>query len=257
MPDCLQRLLAALRDYNPTRRPDKGNKDNVAAVAGLVHHPGNVRPLPPFLDGTLNDVFAGLNMQWYDWNTGDKEVEHLYSTFLYRVKAGRQVGGYPTELSTVGHREETIFTYKLKRAGWVLLITPYAKTWHLREAKGGIRSFNDPSLWEHDEEVFQGYLQRWEVTPKPSKIIVLDCGLGDHFAFKSILPKLKEIHADKELILAVCYPDVLKDEGLKLLSIAEAKTMLGEGYDESSIYKKLWDINWKGSLAEGMLAVCQ
>lgn len=249
-PDCLNVLLNTIRDYG-----DGGQFDRIGAIAGLVHHPGAVSPLPEFVDGTLRDVQAGVNMQWFDFNSYPREVEHLYSTFLYRVEAARKAGGYPKGLSTIGHREETIFTHSLKRAGYKLLVTPYARTWHLRESSGGLRSFTDNSLWEHDEKIFQSYLNEWGVGGKATKVIVLDCGIGDHFAFLSVLPKIREAHPDKDLVLAVCFPSVFDGQDVKLISIADAKNMLGERYDDYSIYKHLWDKDWKGSLADGMLAM--
>lgn len=248
-PNCLEVLIGAIQDY------ETEEQDSIGAVAGLVHHPGAVSPLPEFVDGTLKDVQAGLNMQWFDFNSRPREVEHLYSTFLYRVEAGRKAGGYPKGLSTVGHREETIFSHSIKRSGYKLIVTPFARTWHLREPSGGIRSFTDHSLWEHDEKVFQSYLNEWGVGGRPTKLIVLDAGIGDHFAFLSILPKVREAHPDKDLALAVCYPSVFDGEDLKLISIADAKNMLGDRYDDYSIYKYLWDKDWKGSLADGMLAM--
>jgi SAM-dependent methyltransferase len=242
-PDCLERLLACMAN-------------DVGAVGGLVHHPGNVSPLPDFLDGSMRDIQSGLNIAWFNWNGNNEpiETEHLYSTFLYRVEAAKKAGGYPKTLSSVGHREETILTASMKRAGWKLLITPHAKTYHLRESSGGIRSFSDQSLWEHDEKVFQSYLTEWGMNGgKPTKLIVLDCGIGDHFAFKSILPEIKKRHADKELVLSVCFPEVFKDDNLKLISIADAKNILGERYEDSNLYKHLWSIDNKKHLVEAML----
>lgn len=243
MPDCLERLLASA-------------DETVGAVGGLVLPPSDHNELPSFLDGSLKDIEVGMNMAWFKFNGGPREVQHLYSTFLLRVEAARSVGGYPKTLSVVGHREESIITHLLHRAGWKLLINPTAVTYHLRESTGGIRSFNDTSLWEHDEQIWQSYLQEWGANGgKPTKLIVLDCGIGDHFAFKSILPKLREIHADKELVLSVCFPQVFEGENLKLISIADAKNILGERYEtDSHLYRWLWEQDWKGALADGMLS---
>lgn len=238
MPDCLEKLLACM-------------VDGVGAVAGLLHHPGGVSPLPDYVDGSMHDAQVGIHMQWFNFNSQPREVEHLTSTFLYRVDVGRKVGGYPRNLSTVGHREETIFSHSIRRAGWKLIVTPFAKTYHLRQSNGGIRSFNDTSLWEHDEHVFQSYLAEWGVDGgKPTKMIVIDAGIGDHFAFKATLPKIRAANSDKELVLAVCFPEVFEGDGLKLISIADAQAILGDRYDESSFYKKMWDANWTRSLEE-------
>lgn len=249
MPDCLERLLNTICDYG-----NGEELETIGAVAGLVHHPGAVSPLPDFVDGSMNDVRAGVNMQWFDFNSHPREVEHLYSTFLYRVGAGRKAGGYPKGLSSVGHREETLFTHTIKRAGYKLLVTPYAKTFHLRESTGGIRSFNDSSLWEKDEKVFQSYLAEWGMNGgKPTKVIVADMGRGDHYLLLSILPQLKERHKDKELILAVCFPEIFDGQDIKLISIADAKVMLGDRFDDALLYKYAWHTDAKRPVHETML----
>ena len=241
MPDCLEKLLECMAE-------------DVGAVGGLVHHPGAVDAPPDFLDGSLDDVKANLNLSWFAWNGGPREVAQLYSTFVYRREAGKKAGGYPKGLSQIGHREETIFSHSIQRAGYRLLLQPLAKTFHLRENSGGIRSFTDHSMWEADEKIFQSYLQEWGANGgKPTKTIVLDCGIGDHFAFKSILPELRRRHLDKELILAVCFPKVFEGDNLKLISIADAKTMLGARYDDSNLYKWMWTNRWTKLLHEAML----
>lgn len=249
MPDCLERLLNTFRDHG-----HGGEQDSIGAVAGLVLHPGAINAPPDFLDGSLKDVERGMNLQWFSWNGGPREVGHLYSSFLINVQAARKSGGYPRELSVVSHREETIMSHQMFRAGFKLVVDPRAVTWHLRESTGGIRSFDDQSLWEHDEQIFQSYLKEWgEKDNSPTKLVVLDCGIGDHFAFKSILPQLKAKHTDKELCLAVCYPNVFDGEGLKLISIADARNMLGQRYDSANLYKWCWEKAWDRPLTEAML----
>lgn len=252
MPDCLERSLNAIRDHGIG-----GEDTQIGAVGGLIHHPGSVSPLPDFLDGSLNDVKLGMNLAWFNWTGPTKEVQHLYSSFLLRVSAFRKAGGYPQSLSTVGHREETIGTHLMYRTGYKLLINPRAKMFHLREATGGIRSFTDHSLWEHDEQIFQGYLKEWGMSGgKPTKMIVVDAGIGDHYALRSILPELRKRHADKELIFATCFPRVFDGENITQISIADAKNILGDRYDDSSIYKQLWQHGLVDRpLAEGMLEV--
>jgi hypothetical protein len=80
-----------------------------------------------------------------------------------------------------------------------------------------------------------------------TKLVVLDCGLGDHCAFKTILPELQTKY--KDLVLAVCYPELFKndnnrggkntDKDIKIISIADAKAMGDIG--KYSIYKFMWD----------------
>lgn len=250
MPNCLERLLNTVRDFGIG-----GDTENIGAVGGLVHHPGNVGEPPAFLDGSLKDVDAGLNLAWYNLNGGGPRlVEHLYSTFLLRVDFARKVGGYPKGLSKIGHREETLMSHFLHRAGYKVILQPSAKTYHLRESTGGIRSFNDQSMWDHDEQVFQSYRKEWGMNgSKPTKILNCDFGIGDHFALKSVLRQIIEKHADKEVVLATCFPSVFEDSGLKQISIADCKQILGDRYEDSLLYKHLWEVGHKGSLTDGMM----
>ena len=86
------------------------------------------------------------------------------------------------------------------------------------------------------------------------KIIVLDNGIGDHLTFLSIFPQIKEKYKDHKIILAVCYPEVFKDEtDIKLVSIGEIKDYLihrGVNIDKYNIYKLGMDLNWKRPLEE-------
>jgi beta-1,4-mannosyl-glycoprotein beta-1,4-N-acetylglucosaminyltransferase len=246
-PNCLETLLNTVRDYGKG-----GDFDKIGAVAGLVHHPANVSPLPANLSGALTDINHG-NIQWHEWNSGPREVEHLYSTFMYRTDAAKKAGGYPTDLSPIGHREESIFSHSIERAGYKLLVTPHTKTHHLRESSGGIRSFNDTALWEHDEQVFQSYLKAWDVNLVDTKLIVCDFGLGDHLILKGIWPELKRRFPDRRWTLALCFPDVFKGEDATIISIADAKLLLGNRYAEFSVYKHAWDHDFVRPMPEVML----
>ena len=240
-PDCLHNLLAEM-------------KEGVGAVGGLVHHPGGISPLPKGVDGSLNDLAMGLNIAWFDWNSGPKECEHLYSTFAYRVSSTREVGGYPLDLSPCGHREESWLTHKIHRAGYKVICTPYARTAHLREATGGIRTYTDPAMWEHDEGLFQAYLRAiGKVSPK-SKMMILDMGLGDHLVAKAVLSEIRKRNNNQHLVMAVCFPSVFEEEpNVTLISIADAKAIVGHGYQQHSLYAWMWDNNWDAPLADAMV----
>ena len=74
--------------------------------------------------------------------------------------------------------------------------------------------------------------------------------MGDHFAFKSILPQIKEKYKDTELVLAVCYPAVFKKEtNIKLISIQDAKNSYGN-LDRFDIYKFMLDRQWTRTLVD-------
>jgi len=247
-PNCLKVLLHTLGEYG-----NGGQFEQVGAVGGLVHNPGAVSPLPRGVDGSLNDIGMGLNVAWFSWNSGPRECEHLYSTFLYRVTYGREVGGYPTELSPVGHREESWFTNKLHRAGYKVLCTPHTVTHHLRELTGGIRSFTNTALWEEDEAKWQEYLRAAGRVLPESKLVVCDFGLGDHLILKGIWPELQRKFPERRWTMALCYPEVFKDENVTVISIADAKALLGHRYDDHSVYAHAWKNNFERPMPEVMM----
>ena len=227
----LELLLAACKDTT------------VGAVGGLVLDPNNLIQHSNLISSKIEDIYFGVNEQWVKNNTrGLHEVDHLYSSFLYRRAASSHE--YPKNLSRVGHREETIFTYEMKRSGWKIMIEPLAVTWHLRNPNGGIRSETDVKLWEQDEEAFKKMLKIWKLDSKVSKLIVLDNGLGDHLAFKKVLPDLQEIY--DSIVLATCYPEVFDGCNVRQISIEEAK-MLGS-IEPYSIYLWMEKNNWRGSI---------
>lgn len=173
--------------------------------------------------GLINDE---PNIQW-GMIEERKFVQHLHCTFLYR--AG--VHDYNLGLSRVAHREETLFTYGLYQKGYAIAVVPDAITWHLKNPNGGIRSETNQALYEHDERIFENFMDLRHHT-----IVVLNGGLGDHIVFSKVLPKIKNP------IVFTCYPEVV--EGL---SIAEAEHRFGS-LDQWNIYKKMDQWGWKGSL---------
>ena len=238
--DTLENLLAAA-------------DEKTGAVAGLVLDP-KMYGKSEMASNKIEDIYLGLNEQWFipsrsGWS--DKpganawEVDHLYSTFIYRKDAAKH--GYCKDLSVIGHREETIFTYEMKLAGWKIKINPEAITWHYKNSEGGIRAFKDPNLWAWDDSVLEYKLKQWGVKTRKPKLVVLDSGLGDHYSFLNVLPEMLKKYDD--IILAVCYPDVFKDyKGLNIVSIEAAKAM--GPIDEYNIYKKMWDWDHKTSMVD-------
>lgn len=217
--------------------------EKIAAVAPAVTLP-NPQQLPPGLRNLIGTVTKAPNMQWFR-GQGVYEADHLYSCFLYR----RGIVNYDMTLSSVSHREETIFSHSLKRAGYKLMVNMDAHVYHFQSATGGIRTYRDPILWEHDEKIFQAYLSLWNVDSVETKMIVLDCGIGDHWAFKNILPELKKKYPS--ITIAACFPDVFWDEkDIKLISIADAKNIYGD-ITPFQVYKLLWDTKEKIHLIEG------
>jgi len=235
--DCLGRMYDILTSSN-----------KIGAVSTLVLNPlKEILTLPYFLKGKIEEIYLS-NVQWYT-NSMDLPmlVAHLHSTFLYRKEAGQH--GYCKDLSPVGHREETIFTYEMKRVGWDLAICPSdVVTWHLQESKGGIRAKEiDANYFVNDEKIFETKMIEWGIKPKQWKFIILDNGLGDHLAFLNALDdKLEE--AKEHWVIACCYPDVFKD-WKNVISIAQATAFVAD-LGSYNIYGWMDAHNWKNSIVE-------
>jgi len=206
--------------------------DDVGAVGGMVRtrgYGGNNGASPK-----LERIFNSPNVQWMDGNKVI-EVDHLHSTFLYR--AG--IVDYNLDLSPVAHREETLFTHELKRKGYRLLIDQTAVTHHLKQSSTGIRSHNNEWFYKHDEKVFLKKLEEWGY-----RLLNLDCGIGDHYAFLNILPELKKKY--NHLIIGACFPEVFQDHpDVTLIHIAESTPVNNE-----NIYAWMKSKNWDKSLVE-------
>jgi GT2 family glycosyltransferase len=176
--------------------------------------------------GKIENINTEPNIQW-SFIHKVKEVEHLHCSFLYR--AG--VHDYNTGLSRVAHREETLFTYGLYLKGYKILAVPNAVSWHLKNPNGGIRSETNQKLYEQDELVFRN-----TITYKDKKIVVLNCGMGDHIVFKNVMPNITNAE------VFTCYPDIVPGR-----SIAEARALFGD-IDQWNIYRKMAQWKWTDSL---------
>lgn len=208
--------------------------------------------LGPIPTGKLVNMNREPNLQWfeYPWDT-QFEAEHLYSSFVYRKELPVS---FDNRLSFVGHREETLFTHNVFRAGWKLKVRTGAIMWHYRETSGGIRATSFKSYWDHDEEIFQSELKRWGVSFLDETVVHLDCGVGDHYAFLSALPAIQKKHPN--LVISCCYPNVLRNvKNARLLSVDEGKRYFGDALcDSMNIYKFMYENNWSGNLVDAFQA---
>ena len=205
-------------------------KDDVGAVGGSVL----IKGYGGESSTKIEDIYSKANLQW---TLGDKivETDHLHSTFLYR--AG--IVDYCLELSPVAHREETIFTHEFKEKGYKLFIDQSAITYHLKQQSTGIRSHNSEWFFKHDEKIFTKKMESWGY-----KLLNLDSGLGDHYAFLNILPELKKKW--KHLIIGACFPEVFKDHpDVTLIHISQSAPI-----NDENIYKWMIDNKWDKSIVE-------
>jgi len=107
--------------------------DDVGAVGGAILTPP-IKTKKIEATGLIDNISSEPNIQW-GYIDEVKEVDHLHCSFLYR--AG--IMDYNLGLSPRAFREETLFTYGLRVKGYRVLVVPTV-TWHLQNAKGGIRT---------------------------------------------------------------------------------------------------------------------
>lgn len=199
--------------------------DDVGAIAGSVIIPGHFFNTQAST-GKIEDIDHESNIQW-NYVSEVKEVEHLHCSFLYR--AG--IVDYNLALTKVAHREETLFSYELKKKGYKLLVVPDAVTWHTKNPSGGIRSQNDVNFYDHDEKIFRNIIGLSEST-----VVVLNGGMGDHIVFKRVLKDIKNP------VVFSCYPQIIPGR-----SIGEAMALFGD-IEKYNVYAKMDQWNWKDSL---------
>ena len=206
--------------------------DGVGAVGGIIRMPNMSFIAPPAEATSMIDDIDKPNRQWFKF-TETEEVDHLHCAYLYR--AG--IADFDMRLSKKAHREETLHTYSIKLKGYKVLITPCI-TWHLKAQAGGIRSDDNIQDYQHDEWVFGQWLK---FKKSGKKLYVLNCGLGDHYAF------LQAIKPEPDSIIACCYPDMMQGHP-NLISIAEAMNMVN--VEDYNVYKWCGDNHWEGTLIE-------
>lgn len=230
---------------------------NITAVAPLVVTPGtdfNSHQCSSMLSDLMRKPNSQMVNPNKNFSIGLTPAEHLHCTFLYRRNT---TASYDLRLSRVGHREETIFTYRIHDQGGTLMINNNAKVYHLKENNGGIRSqeYNDGMF--HDDEKLYGtevkYLKAMnEIRGK--NIFYLDDGIGDHYSFKKIF---KDYIKGQSIIFCV-FPEVFADldkELVTIKSLAEGQKYIKENfkfatYDDFAIYKYMMHFNWKSSTNE-------
>jgi len=220
-PDVLETLFYYAKNVDETESL------KIGAVGGSILTPPYM-PDTSKVTGKIDNINNEPNIQW-GMVQRVRTVEHLHCSFLYR--AG--ISDYNLGLSRVAHREETLFTYDLFRKGYKILAVPGAITWHVKEQNGGIRMEKNKELYVHDEQIFNNILAHRDKT-----IVVLNCGLGDHIVFSHVLPSIPNAE------VFTCYPEVVQGQ-----SIAKAIELFGD-IDPWSIYKKMDQWKWKGSLED-------
>jgi glycosyltransferase involved in cell wall biosynthesis len=231
--------------------------DEIGAVGGNVFFTTRnfVAPKPDYVKAnTSYHLYEGCTNMWFA-RTDEEEVDHLYSTFLYRVEAARKGGGYQDDLSPVGHGEETVFTARIKEAGYKLITMPNTTTWHMQEMKGGIRSYSHKFMWDHDEKRKREALDKlgWDPEPHGEKTILLEHGLGDVIAFREVLDEtLAEADDDTKIIIFTGYQEVFEDylDDPRVELLLPSQFVKTAEHGTTSVYKWMNENNFSGHITD-------
>lgn len=223
--------------------------EEIGAVGTLILTP-NMIAGKELASYKISDIYSSPNWQWFEHpeKSAPFDVEHLHCSFLYR----KGITHYDLRLSPIGHREETIFTHNIFRAGYKLAILNHRKTWHLKNPEGGIRSHSNNDYGMKDEQLFSQWMAGWEVKPTNRHIIYCCLGLGDHYILRQALPKIIESRGAENLIIVCYHAEVFADFGIKCIGENEAKAIgiIGENQVIDNIYAWMWGRNWKSSVVE-------
>lgn len=138
-----------------------------AAMGGIIMNPfkpGEQQVLPnywrniPEVSGKIENLLPTQQMYKYPDIESRDDIQHLYSSYIYRPELLNKVGGFPSNLSKVAFREETLPVYELYLQGYKLKIMAKAWAYHFHEAKGGCRSvaYNEAhGMYNSDEEKYK------------------------------------------------------------------------------------------------------
>lgn len=217
-PNCLEELLSYMGP-------------EVGAVGGSVITPPNeTLTYNNILSQTatsINDILKKPNSQWFRYKGPAIEVDHLYCSFLYRVG----INDYDLNLSPVAHREETLFSYGIKRNGKKVILNPKAITWHYRNPEGGIRTNDKQEFFKSDDIYFFNKLRNdyGIELMGDRKVFFVSNGVGDHFVFKRLIPELKQKFGS--FIISCVFPEVFEgiDSDISVVSLQEGMVLNGKG----------------------------
>ncbi len=220
---------------------------NIGAVSNTILHPDLAFP-EEVTSPNIEDVLFkyAINFSSYE---GIKECQHLYSSFISRAELIK--GCYATNLSNVGHREESICTYNLYKKGFKLLNIGNIYTWHMKENKGGIRSYINPQPWIEDDQKFALKIKEWDIKLSNYYLMVNNGGIGDNYSFRHVLPLIKEKYKDKKLILGTVYPNIYFDESnVEIISIHSAAILARGSLERFDPYKIGFEERHAGSVID-------
>jgi len=116
-----------------------------------------------FIESSENSITVQIDDDGgYSYHPGKViPSHHLRSSFLFNVKAAREINGFPLDQGgMIGWREETKFSMKLVWAGYKLFTDTSAVCWHQRSNSGGGRMSNYAEYVSLQEAHFQKWASR-------------------------------------------------------------------------------------------------
>ncbi len=209
--------------------------ETAGAVGPCIWLPGKVYKAGPLASGKIEDIYRCFSPQAF--KTSDlsvQPVDHLHCSFLYKTKAVN----YDTLYDGAGQREETVFTYLIKRAGSEVLFDPSVITWHLRQSTGG-RMPVGAEKYQSDEAHFAAFLSKHGVTPSKHFLLVDMYGIGDAWILRRLVPEIMERHKHPKILVAAMHPEIWEDVPEVTLVAPDAAAMVHGNLDQWNPYRLL------------------
>lgn len=176
-----------------------------------------------------------------DKSSEEKYLNSLNTSFIFRVRSVPY--GYCGFVSPYSLNIECILSHEIWRSGWRLIYDPSIRVWNMKE-KYSDKFYYD--CMKNDNRVLEDKKDIWKLLDPESKLVVLDCGIGDHIAFLMVLPDLLVKYP--KIVLSVCYPYLFENFNLPLISIGQSKILTNDQLDKYNVYKWMIDKRWKDKL---------
>jgi len=237
----------------------KDKEHKIGAVGGLVLNPNAIMPLPEHASAKIEDFYNSFNIQLGLHKTLEpKSVDHLHSSFVYRTKASSP---YETNMSKTSFREDTLFSYTMKKNSYELLVDPELIIYHFQMQDGGCRSDSTRAQdIANDELIFKKKMEEFGIKFTNFKVIFIPHGLGDNVVMRNIIKDFMNKYNNYDKIIIgtsfkdAAWQDIDKEyNNIQVLSVQEAATILMQNrIDPSSlsIYNFMGKNNWKESMEE-------
>lgn len=238
-PDALHRLVSNI-------------DDRTGVVGGCFLEPMDSRKCPDWLTNNIDEAHYSPNMQIFLHDSKEsKKIDYLEENFIVRKEAAK--GIVISDFSPAGNRCNVAFTYEIKKRGFDIIFDSNSICWYMGITENELKDVKKEDYWKHDKKILLEKLKKLEVRPKNGKLFVLNCGIGDHIAFRMILPEIEKKYDD--LVIAACYSEVIQDYGIeKIISLSEADKLANYKSEQLNIYCWMINHNWKGKLKDAFLA---